>query len=139
MFFYTGFIIDLKVIQGHYYNWLYIKYYFKKHGGARVLDSPHAFWVARAGPSGHRTSPYRDNIWKVFTLPAQWDIVCAPNTPLVWRLGPFLFFFFFFFFSSSSSSLNLAPAPLKFQTNPFNFFFLCIWFIFFLLLFFYFE
>jgi len=47
-------------------------------------------------------------------------IACASNTPLVWRLGPFLFFFFFFF---SLSSLNLAPAPLKFQIKPFNFFF----------------
>jgi len=119
LFFYTGFIIDLKVIQGHYYNWLYIKYYFKKHGGARVLDSPHAFWVARAGPSGHRTSPYRDNIWKVFTLPAQWDIVCAPNTPLVWRLGPFLFFFFFLLlllllFKSCTSAFKISNKPLQF-------------------------
>jgi hypothetical protein len=43
-------------------------------------------------------------------------------------------FFFFFFFSSKFMS-----AHSKFQTSPFNFFFLCIWSMSFILLFFIFN
>lgn len=130
-FFYTGFFCHFilvlfqiqRFLRGNTVIIIHLMLFFKqKHGGACVthqrVDTPR---VVQASMLGHPAIRHHllgqcledlgalnMVVWCVYHNDRQFD---TDN-----------YFFIFFTFFLSLSSLSFAPAPVKFQNNPFNFF-----------------